>query len=345
MFKIIHFISGKAMGGPKTVFLSHQNLLITLGYNAIAVIRKGADLKDFLTNNTTKYLSYFRIPLPFFRNFAVNKIRNFVNIEQPDLIWLHKPIDTYLWRLAAPSHKIAVVVHGFQKKYLEHADYLIAVSPAVQEHLKSKGFKNIFLLNNFLSFNIEPKKISWNQPLKFSSLGYFRRKKGFTDLLLALSILNKKNSKYEAFLCGHGTLAPVLKIMKYYLKLYNLSIYPWKNNVIEWLQEIDVVIIPSRSESFGMVIIEALSQGKLVIATRSGGPETILIDGVTGILIERKNPAKLAEAMLKVMQDPNSYNEIRKNGMQMVQELYSFDAGKNALSAILTQIFGNHHHQ
>ena len=42
----------------------------------------------------------------------------------------------------------------------------------------------------------------------------------------------------------------------------------------------DIVIVPSKLESFGMIIIEAMAKGALVIATKSGGPQTIINDDI-----------------------------------------------------------------
>ena len=68
-----------------------------------------------------------------------------------------------------------------------------------------------------------------------------------------------------------------------------------------------VLVLPSRAESFGSVLVEALACGTPVVATRCGGPEDIVDDAV-GKLVERENPAALAEALVSVLERRDEYN-------------------------------------
>jgi glycosyltransferase involved in cell wall biosynthesis len=79
----------------------------------------------------------------------------------------------------------------------------------------------------------------------------------------------------------------------------------------EWLgdpravfQEADVVVLPSRSEGFGRVLVEAACLGKPVVASRVGGIPEVVVDGVTGLLVPPENPAALAEAVVTLLRDP-----------------------------------------
>lgn len=341
MKKIIHFISGKGLGGPKTVFLAHQKIFEDLGYDVTPVVRLGASLQSYFDHKKVDTISYWRVPIPFFRRFVLSAIRDYVNKKDPDLIWLHKPIDTLLWRLACPDKLIAVVVHGYQNKNLKYADFLIAVSPAVLRHLQSLGFTNVFLMNNFLHFDISDHPLAWHKPIRFSALGYYRRKKGFTDWLQALHMLhnNKVENKFEAHLCGKGRLSLKLKWMKYFYRLDKLTIHPWQKDSVAWISKMDVIVVPSRSESFGMVIIEAMAQGALVIATRSGGPQTIITDQETGILTAPKDPEGLYQAMLEVIENPDKWTPIREKGRLMVQKDYTYKAAIESMKIILNNIF------
>ena len=68
---------------------------------------------------------------------------------------------------------------------------------------------------------------------------------------------------------------------------------------------IDVLVVPSvLLEVFGLVVLEAQSAGRPVIASRCGGPEETIRDGVDGLLVRRGDPASLAEAMAALARDP-----------------------------------------
>jgi glycosyltransferase involved in cell wall biosynthesis len=73
------------------------------------------------------------------------------------------------------------------------------------------------------------------------------------------------------------------------------------------MAESQVVVLPSRRESFGTVLIEALACGTPVVATRSGGPEDVVTPSV-GKLVPPDDSAALARALADVLGEPNAYS-------------------------------------
>jgi teichuronic acid biosynthesis glycosyltransferase TuaC len=72
------------------------------------------------------------------------------------------------------------------------------------------------------------------------------------------------------------------------------------------MREAPVLVLPSRAESFGAVLVEALACGTPVVATRCGGPEDIVTDEV-GRLVPSEDPKALAEALLEVLLHPQAF--------------------------------------
>jgi teichuronic acid biosynthesis glycosyltransferase TuaC len=73
------------------------------------------------------------------------------------------------------------------------------------------------------------------------------------------------------------------------------------------MSESEVVVVPSRAESFGAVLIEALACGTPVVATRSGGPEDIVTSEV-GQLVPVEDASALADALAEVLEQPDRYD-------------------------------------
>ncbi len=67
-----------------------------------------------------------------------------------------------------------------------------------------------------------------------------------------------------------------------------------------------VLVLPSRQETFGSVLVESLACGTPVVATRPGGPEDIVTDEV-GRLVQKDDPEALADAILSVLAHPGAY--------------------------------------
>jgi glycosyltransferase involved in cell wall biosynthesis len=69
------------------------------------------------------------------------------------------------------------------------------------------------------------------------------------------------------------------------------------------LDEATVLVLPSRSEGMGRVIVEALCRGRAVVASRVGGIRDLVRDGENGILVQPGDPAALADALVRVLSD------------------------------------------
>jgi glycosyltransferase involved in cell wall biosynthesis len=82
------------------------------------------------------------------------------------------------------------------------------------------------------------------------------------------------------------------------------------DELIRHMHESSVLVLPSRAESFGCVLVEALACGRPVVATRCGGPEDIVNDSV-GRLVPPADERSLAEAILDVLSRPERFDPAR----------------------------------
>jgi L-malate glycosyltransferase len=98
--------------------------------------------------------------------------------------------------------------------------------------------------------------------------------------------------------------------------------------VPEQLQGFDIFVAASRldSESFGVSVIEASACGLPVVVTRAGGLPEVVREGETGLVVERENPAALADALQRLVDDPALRSRLGAAGRAHVQARYEWDA-------------------
>jgi glycosyltransferase involved in cell wall biosynthesis len=94
----------------------------------------------------------------------------------------------------------------------------------------------------------------------------------------------------------------------------------FRRDVPTVMHALDVLAVPSWSESFGRVVVEGLAAGCPVISTNAGGIPEIISDGVTGLLITPQDPHVLAEAILRLATNPSLREQFRRIGPSRAQD-------------------------
>jgi glycosyltransferase involved in cell wall biosynthesis len=109
--------------------------------------------------------------------------------------------------------------------------------------------------------------------------------------------------------------------------------------IIDLLDRSQFLVLPSRSEGMGRVILEAFARGRPVVATRAGGIPELVEEGLTGLLVEPGDAAALAAAIVRALEDPEGLAAMGMTGRQRAVEWDmdgDFDKGMRRLAGWVT---------
>jgi L-malate glycosyltransferase len=98
-----------------------------------------------------------------------------------------------------------------------------------------------------------------------------------------------------------------------------------QDSVAELLACADLFLLPSSSESFGLVALEAMASGVPVVASRTGGLPEVVVHGQTGYLAEPGDVEAMAEAGLDVLRDPARWREMSRSARETAVERFGVD--------------------
>jgi glycosyltransferase involved in cell wall biosynthesis len=108
----------------------------------------------------------------------------------------------------------------------------------------------------------------------------------------------------------------------------------FRNDVNCALAAFDTYALTSRSEGFPLSLLEAMASGLPIVATRCGGPEEIIEDGVTGILVENESAEAIARAIARLRQDVTERRRLSDAASKAVSERFTLDVEIRAYEKI-----------
>jgi glycosyltransferase involved in cell wall biosynthesis len=169
--------------------------------------------------------------------------------------------------------------------------------------------------------------------------------KGQDTAIEALSLLVKQGIDAHLFLIGsakfvssstrHDNRAYVERLKRRVSDLGLEDRISWlgeRDDVVELVAALDVLLLPSREEPFGRAVIEAMAMEVPVVATNAGGPPEIFTSGTEGYLVAPLDPQAWADAITRIAGDPTLGRDMGKAGRRRAKEAFSVE---RHISAIL----------
>jgi glycosyltransferase involved in cell wall biosynthesis len=241
----------------------------------------------------------------------------FSQILKISFIWHNRTLDTAGWKeklIAKLATKIVVISDAVKEKFKGFEDKIVKIYNAVDTEV----FKPIDV-----SYLKKELKISKDKKIvgSISRLDWW---KGYDLFLEVAKKITKINNNVLFLIAGDG---PEKEKIINFIEKHNLSskiiFLGFQKNIVEIINLCDIVVnLSTQPEPFGRTIIEAMSCGKVVIATNLGGPKEIIENGIDGFLVEPKVD-EICELVSQVLSDKTLYEKISLSAIKKVKEEFS----------------------
>lgn len=186
------------------------------------------------------------------------------------------------------------------------ADVVVGCSRWMAEHLRSYGIEALYVHNaiDYERLVSAAEQFSERSHPVVVSIARFEKVKGLDTLIRAAAEVIKRKPETIFILIGGGPLKIYLSDLADRLGIsQNIELLDYIPEIDKILASSTIAILPSVYEPFGMAAAEALAAGKPVIASRTGGLEEIVIDGVNGLLFTPGDHRELGDKILKLLEN------------------------------------------
>ncbi len=200
----------------------------------------------------------------------------------------------------APPDRVQTVRYGLEPSGVQ-------VEPGARQKLRAE-------------LNLEPQT-----PL-LGSVCRLTEQKGLRYAIQAFAQVAAQIPMAHYIMAGDGPLRATLEQQVADLGLKDrVHFLGWRNDAQSLLAAIDVLIMSSLWEGFGLVLLEAMAVSTPIIASRVSALPEIVVDGETGALVPPADPQALAEAMLKMLKDPEQVRRLGSQGRRRLETEFSVE--------------------
>lgn len=350
-YTILHTIETGGPGGAETVLLTLASRLADDRYRSIALVpsdgwlrRKllAAGIPTVIADSNAWY--DFRLP---------RALANTIRREKVDLIHSHLlGQNFYSCLIGYPlGRKTVVTFHGLLRSsevggmkgmirvqtVKRWASAVVAVSDHLEQSLRRLGFPAEKLIRIYNGIDLDRFPMAEGDRLRrelqcpphtqlVGMVANMRESKGYEHFVHAARLL--ANSIPQARFVAVGETEPRLNAelndLVRKLGMQDRFLFlGFREDVPQILCDLDVFVLSSVSEGFSLSTVEAMATGRPVVATRSGGPQEIVEDGKTGLLVPPSNAEALADAIRHLLTHPAYAAQLGQNARLRVERDFS----------------------
>ena len=357
--KVIHIIGGGEYGGAEDHIIQLLKQLKERDIEPQVICFYDALFSKRLREAgiPVTVLDYKRFDLRLF-----NGIRRVLEEEQPDVVHTHGVKANFFGRISAGKAGVPLLVttvHSLLRydyenpvsyrlaKFLEDAtrkrsDYFVAISHTIEKELaKSKvPAEKIQLVSHGIDtkrFSPQPDAaadelgLEWKdgnqQKILIGAVGRLQDVKGFSHFIDACARLEKERPGLCRFvLIGDGPNRSALEQQVKKRKLEHCFRFAgFREDVDHCLKALDLYVSSSLSEGLGLAVMEALASGTPVVTTGVGGVTDFAVHEDNALVINPGNADEIAAALLRLIDEPELADQIKRRGVEDILKHYSLD--------------------
>ena len=288
------------------------------------------------------------------------EIKSLLNQMNPDIVHLHSSKAGVLGRLASWRAKKTCLftAHGWaftegagfkQRSYgwvvewlLAHiCDGIITVSDydyGLAQRLGVGSPKKMWTVKNCIGefSGLEKLEGSASEPVRLLNIGRMSRAKNQSMLLQAAANIKLP---FALDIVGDGHLRPGLENQRKALNLDNkVNFVGAVESVSEFFSSAGIFVLSSDYEGLPLSVLEAMSAGLPVVATRVGGVEEAVIDGQTGYLVERGDSNSMAQQIEVLLRDPDKRAEMGHAARTRYEQKFTLERMTSATADIYKRL-------
>ena len=232
-----------------------------------------------------------------------------------------------------PPEPVRRVLNGLVASAL--SDRVIAVSEGAARELAESGVKKSMIVPIPNGIDLAPYKVAWKKRQAESrgasakrgflvgTVARLHRQKALDVMLEAAKLVLASEPSTRFVIAGTGPMEDQLKAKIRELKLEPYVKMPgFVSDVPAFLAGLDIYVLSSDYEGIALALVEATASGLPVVATSVGGVPEVIVDGFNGLLVPPRQPKALAQAIVRLLVDPDLARRMGDAGRKRAEELF-----------------------
>ncbi|MDE2483911.1 MAG: glycosyltransferase family 4 protein [candidate division NC10 bacterium] len=358
--------SGQTYGGALVDLLNILSHLDRTRFNAMVLLSRGTEHLPIFHRLAVETTC---LPLPAIRKgksipflpWAVLRLLRLLRARKISLVHVNDADDAAIVALACRLARIPCVVHArsemvprkFRKLRLQWANLLIAVSEGVRRKAIQGGLCREQVVTVYSGIDVARAKAVGNgqkirreygiapETLVIGCVANISPKKGYDVLIRAVAKARREIPDLACLILGADDrgLRSGLERLGESLDLGGrLRFAGFQEDVFPYLDAMDLFVLASVDEGFGIVLLEAMASGKPVVATTVDGPPEVVEDARTGLLVPPGDTDALAKALVELLKDPQRRALMGELGRGRVETVFGLETQMRILTGLYDRL-------